>query len=84
MAGWLAGWPRTPVLTCTTHLYDFEGRRFLLPQLDDRRLDDPYAEVSELCLAAAPRRSLSWERQPNVEDLILHRTARRKGWSWGL
>ncbi|MET9911236.1 PH domain-containing protein [Streptomyces sp. NPDC006476] len=65
------------------YLYDFEGRRFLLPHLDDRQVDDPYAEVSALCLAAAPHRSLSWERQPRVEDLIRHRAARRKGWSWG-
>jgi hypothetical protein len=66
-----------------TRLYDVEGRRFLLPHLDDRQLDDPYAEVSELCLAAAPHRSLSWERQPRVEDLIRRRAARRKGWTWG-
>ncbi|MGW3035746.1 PH domain-containing protein [Streptomyces sp. NPDC001178] len=65
-----------------TYLYDLEGRRFLLRHLDDWQLDDPYAEVSELCLAAAPHRSLTWERRPNVEERILRRAARRKAWTW--
>jgi len=64
------------------YLYDFEGRRFMLPHLDDWQLDDPYAEVSELCLAAAPLRSLTWERRPQVEERILRRAVGRKAWTW--
>jgi hypothetical protein len=65
------------------YLYDFEGRRFLLPQMDDWQLDDPYAEVAELCLAAAPYRSLAWERRLEVEERIRRRAGRRKGWKSG-
>ncbi|GAA2480928.1 PH domain-containing protein [Streptomyces longisporus] len=67
-----------------TYLYDLEGRRFLLRHLDDWQLADPYAEVSDLCLAAAPYRSLTWERQPHVEERILRRAARRKAWTWAV
>ncbi|MEU0966314.1 PH domain-containing protein [Streptomyces sp. NPDC005917] len=67
-----------------SYLYDFNGRRFLLPHLDDRQLADPYAEVSELCLAAAPQRSLDWERRPDVEERILRGAVRRKAWAWGV
>ncbi|WP_181802864.1 PH domain-containing protein [Streptomyces shenzhenensis] len=67
-----------------TYLYDYQGRRFLLPHLDDWQLDDPYAEVTELCLAAAPHRSLTWERRPDVEERILRGAARRKAWTWGV
>ncbi|MFE0524382.1 PH domain-containing protein [Streptomyces sp. NPDC058954] len=63
-----------------TYLYDFEGRRHLLWHLDDWQLGDPYAEVSELCLAAAPYRSLAWEPSPRVEELIRRGAARRKAW----
>ncbi|MFJ8155419.1 PH domain-containing protein [Streptomyces sp. NPDC094468] len=66
-----------------TYLYDVEGRRFLLPHLDDWQLADPYAEVSEVCLAAAPQRSLSWERRPDVERRILRGAVRRKALLWG-
>ncbi|MFD8304160.1 PH domain-containing protein [Streptomyces sp. NPDC059690] len=62
-------------------LYDFQGRRHLLWHIDDRQLDDPYAEVSELCLSAAPHRSLAWEPQPRVEELIRRGAARRKAWA---
>jgi hypothetical protein len=65
-----------------TYLYDLEGRRFQLPHLNDWQLDDPYAEVSELCLAAAPYRSLTWERRSEIEERILRRAARRKAWTW--
>ncbi|MFF4254010.1 PH domain-containing protein [Streptomyces sp. NPDC001663] len=65
-----------------THLYDMEGRRFRLPHLDDWQLDDPFAEVSALCLAAAPYRSLAWERRPQVEERIVRRAAGRKAWTW--
>ncbi|MEU2427416.1 PH domain-containing protein [Streptomyces sp. NPDC007851] len=67
-----------------TYLYDHRGRRFLLPHLDDWQLDDPYAEVAELCLAAAPHRSLTWERRPDVEERIRRGAVRRKAWLWGV
>ncbi|MER5788077.1 PH domain-containing protein [Streptomyces sp. NPDC001980] len=66
-----------------TYLYDFQGRRFLLPHLNDWQVDDPYAEVAELCLAAAPLRSLTWERRPDVEERILRGAMRRRAWTWG-
>jgi hypothetical protein len=65
-----------------TYLYDLEGRRFLLPHLNDWQLDDPYAEVTSLCLAAAPYRSLTWERRPQVEERIRRRAVQRKAWVW--
>ncbi|MEU2625033.1 PH domain-containing protein [Streptomyces sp. NPDC007157] len=66
-----------------THLYDFDGRRFLLPHLDDWQLADPYAEVSELCLAADPQRSLDWTRRPDIEERILRGAVRRRARLWG-
>ncbi|MEU9452292.1 PH domain-containing protein [Streptomyces sp. NPDC048277] len=66
-----------------TYLYDFEGRRFLLPHLNDWQLADPYTEVADLCLAAAPHRSLTWERRPDVEERIRQGAVRRKAWQWG-
>ncbi|MEU6199439.1 PH domain-containing protein [Streptomyces sp. NPDC047061] len=67
-----------------TYLYDFQGRRFLLPHLNDWQLDDPYAEVAELCLAAAPYRSLTWERRPDVEERIRQGAMRRRAGVWGV
>ncbi|MEV6942053.1 PH domain-containing protein [Streptomyces sp. NPDC051172] len=67
-----------------TYLYDVEGRRRLLWHLDDWQLADPYAEVSDLCLSAAPYRSLAWEPRSQVEALILRGAARRKAWTWAL
>ncbi|MGW1623390.1 PH domain-containing protein [Streptomyces sp. NPDC002172] len=66
-----------------TYLYDFQGRRFLLPHLNDWQVDDPYTEVAELCLAAAPQRSLGWQRRPEVEERILRGAVRRKARLWG-
>lgn len=67
-----------------TYLYDLEGRRFLLRHLDDWQLADPYAEVSDLCLSAAPYRSLTWERRPEIEEGILRGAAHRKAWTWAV
>jgi len=64
------------------YLYALQGRRFLLPHIDDWQLDDLHTEVSDLCLAAAPAHSLGWERRPQVEERILRRAARRKAWTW--
>ena len=67
-----------------TYLYDFQGRRFLLWHLNDWQVDDPYTEVAELCLAAAPLRSLTWERRPDVEERIQRGVTRRRAWMWGV
>ncbi|MFD4603427.1 PH domain-containing protein [Streptomyces sp. NPDC058464] len=64
-----------------TYLYDFEGRRFTLPQLNSWQLDDPYAEVADLCAAATPYRGLTWERRPDLEERIVRRIARGKTWT---
>ncbi|MEU2773435.1 PH domain-containing protein [Streptomyces sp. NPDC007162] len=66
-----------------TYLYDVQGRRFLLWQLNDWQVDDPYAEVAELCLAAAPLRSYTWEPRPDVEERIRRGAVRRRAWLWG-
>ena len=62
-------------------LYDFDGRRFPLPQLNNWQLDDPYAEITDICLTAVPYRGFDWELRPAVEEQIVRRIARRKTWS---
>ncbi|MFJ9350990.1 PH domain-containing protein [Streptomyces sp. NPDC101237] len=62
-------------------LYDFDGRRFPLPQLNNWQLDDPYAEITDICLTAVPYRGADWEFRPAVEEQIVRRIARRKTWS---
>ncbi|NEC90958.1 PH domain-containing protein [Streptomyces sp. SID12501] len=61
-------------------LYDTDGRRFLLPHVDDWQLDDPPAEVDELRAVAARHRGTAWEPRPATEAHILRRTAHRKAW----
>ncbi|ANP55910.1 hypothetical protein J2Z21_007807 [Streptomyces griseochromogenes] len=63
-----------------TYLYDTEGRRFVLPHMDDLQLDDPRREVAALREAAAPHRGAAWERRPQVEALIRRRAGHRKAW----
>ncbi|MEV7322527.1 PH domain-containing protein [Streptomyces sp. NPDC093970] len=63
------------------YLYDFDGRRFPLPQLNNWQLDDPYAEITDICLTAVPYRGFDWELRPAVEEQIVRRIARRKTWS---
>ncbi|TVZ97592.1 hypothetical protein [Streptomyces sp. BK340] len=63
-----------------TYLYDTEGRRFVLPHLDDWQLDDVPAEVAALREAAALHRGAGWERRPQVEALIRRRAGHRKAW----
>lgn len=63
-----------------TYLYDTDGRRFLLPHLDDWQLDDPRAEVAGLREAAARYRGMAWERRPEVEARIRRRAGHRKAW----
>ncbi|MER5788078.1 hypothetical protein [Streptomyces sp. NPDC001980] len=64
--------------TWMTYLYDFEGRRYSLPQVTDWQLDDPVTEISVLRLDAAPHRGLRWEQRHDVEERIVRRTAQRK------
>ncbi|MGQ4413984.1 hypothetical protein ACN6LA_000773 [Streptomyces sp. SAS_269] len=61
-----------------TYLYDNEGRRFLLPHLDDWQLDDPPGEVAALREAGAHERGAAWERRPAVEALIRRRAGHRR------
>ncbi|MFJ9867150.1 hypothetical protein [Streptomyces sp. NPDC101165] len=63
-----------------TFLYDTEGRRFVLPHLDDWQLDDVPAEVAALREAAARHRGAAWEPRPQVEALIRRRAGHRKAW----
>ncbi|WP_405819739.1 PH domain-containing protein [Streptomyces sp. NBC_01390] len=62
------------------YLYDTEGRRFLLPHVDDWQLDDPPAEVDELRAVAARHRGTAWEPHPAIEARILRWTGHRKAW----
>lgn len=61
-----------------TWLYDNDGRRLLLPNVDDWQLPDLRAEVEELRTAAAQHRGMAWELRPEVEDRIGLRAVRRK------
>ncbi|MFG2125792.1 hypothetical protein [Streptomyces sp. NPDC048710] len=63
-----------------TYLYDTEGRRFVLPHMDDWQLDDPPSEVAALREAAALHRGADWERRPQVEALIRRRAGHHKAW----
>ncbi|MGW2746704.1 hypothetical protein [Streptomyces sp. NPDC001450] len=66
--------------TWFTYLYDTEGRRFVLPHMDDWQLDDVPAEVAALREAAARHRGAAWERRPEVEARIRRRAGHRKAW----
>ncbi|MFF4039906.1 hypothetical protein [Streptomyces sp. NPDC001816] len=63
-----------------TFLYDTEGRRFVLPHMDDWQLDDVPAEVAALREAAARHRGAAWDRRPEVEARIRRRAGHRKAW----
>ncbi|WP_330458588.1 PH domain-containing protein [Streptomyces sp. NBC_00820] len=67
-----------------TYLYDTEGRRFLLPHLDDWQLDNPPAEAAGLLAAGAQYRGTAWARRPEVEALIQRRAAHRRAWRWAV
>ncbi|MGW7524697.1 PH domain-containing protein [Streptomyces sp. NPDC054783] len=68
--------PRWPA-----YLYDSEGRRFLLPQVNEWQLDDPYAEVAAL-RAAAWRYGMPYGQRAETEERILRQAGRRRGWQW--
>jgi len=63
-----------------TFLYDTEGRRFLLPHVNDWQLADPHAEMTDLRYAATRQRGTTWERRPAVEALIRRRAGHRTAW----
>lgn len=63
-----------------TYLYDNEGRRILLPNVDDWQLPDFGAEIDGLRDVAARHRGMTWERRPEVEALIRRRAGHRKAW----
>ncbi|WP_445280634.1 PH domain-containing protein [Streptomyces sp. DSM 118148] len=65
-----------------TYVYDTEGRRLLLPHIDDWQLDNPPAEVAGLLAVGAPYRGMAWARRPEVEALIRQRAAHRRAWLW--
>lgn len=63
-----------------TYLYDTDGRRFLLPHVDDWQLPDLRAEIDELRAVAAVHRGMDGEPRPAVEARIRERAARRRAW----
>ncbi|MEV0911622.1 PH domain-containing protein [Streptomyces hokutonensis] len=63
---------------CWTWLYDNDGRRLLLPNVDDWQLPDPRAEIDELRALAATHCGKVWETRPEVEARIRLRAGRRK------
>ncbi|MFI6409159.1 PH domain-containing protein [Streptomyces sp. NPDC050548] len=64
-----------------TYLYDNDGRRFLLPHLDDWQLPDLEAELADLHSEAARYRGMDWEPRPAVEARIRERAAHRQAWT---
>ncbi|MEV6050466.1 PH domain-containing protein [Streptomyces sp. NPDC052107] len=68
--------PRWPA-----YLYDAEGRRFLLPQINEWQLDDPYAEVAAL-REVAWRCGMPYGQRAETEERILRQAGRRRGWQW--
>ncbi|MQY38238.1 hypothetical protein SRB17_62480 [Streptomyces sp. RB17] len=75
-SGRLNAQPRWPA-----YLYDSEGRRFLLPQINEWQLDDPYAEVAAL-REAAWRLGMPYGQRAETEVRILRQSGRRRGWQW--
>ncbi|MFJ5308324.1 PH domain-containing protein [Streptomyces sp. NPDC088350] len=61
-----------------TWLYDNDGRRLLLPNVDDWQLPDLRAEIDDLRTVAAAHRGMAWEPRPEVEARIRLRAGRRK------
>jgi hypothetical protein len=61
-----------------TWLYDNDGRRFLLPNVDDWQLPDVRAEIDDLRTLAAQHRGMAWESRPEVEARIRLRAGHRK------
>ncbi|WP_427921023.1 PH domain-containing protein [Streptomyces sp. cg40] len=71
-----------------TWLYDNDGRRLPLPNVDDWQLPDLRAEIDDLRTVAAAHRGMAWEPRPEVEARILlragHRKAQERAITWAL
>nr|WSY53713.1 hypothetical protein OG999_28805 [Streptomyces sp. NBC_00886] len=71
-----------------THLYDNDGRRLILPNVDDWQLPNVRAEIDALRTAAARHRGTAWEPRPEVEARIRlragHRKAQERAITWAL
>ncbi|MFC4506367.1 MULTISPECIES: PH domain-containing protein [Streptomyces] len=59
------------------YLYGTDGRRVLLPHIDEHQLADPIAEVEGLCATAVGAGLMRRETRPETEERIL-RGARRR------
>ncbi|MGX9890249.1 PH domain-containing protein [Streptomyces sp. NPDC002276] len=71
-----------------TWLYDNDGRRLLLPNVDDWQLPDLWAEIDDLRTVAAAHRGMAWEPRPEVEAKIrlraVHRKAQERAITWAV
>jgi len=63
-----------------TLLYDNDGRRLLLPHVDDGQLPQFGAEIDDLRETAARHRGMVWKRRPEVEERIRRQSGHRKAW----
>ncbi len=63
-----------------SYLYDNDGRRTRLPQVDDREVPALLADIESLRTAAARHRGMPFDRRPEVESRIRRRAGHRKAW----
>ncbi|MER7927522.1 PH domain-containing protein [Streptomyces sp. NPDC096057] len=63
-----------------TYLYGNDGRRLLLPHVDDGQLPQFGAEIDDLRETVARHRGTTWERRPDVEERIRRQSGHRKAW----
>ena len=63
-----------------TYLYGNDGRRLLLPHVDDGQLPQFGAEIDGLRETAALHRGMAWEPRPEVEERIRRQSGHRKAW----
>jgi hypothetical protein len=64
-----------------TYLYDGDGRRTRLPQVDDRQVEALHFEIEALRTAADRYRGTAFEPRPEVEAGIRRRAGHRKAWT---
>lgn len=69
----------SPSPRCIAYLYGTDGRKFILPHLNDWQLHAPHTEVAAL-RAAARDHGARWDRRPEVEARIRRRAGHRKAW----
>ncbi|MET7572726.1 PH domain-containing protein [Streptomyces sp. NPDC005492] len=60
-----------------TYLYGIDGRRILLPYVDDWQLPDFHTEFAGLRTTAALHRGTAWDPRPETETLIRRRARHR-------